>query len=102
MNFRKLFILFSVTKFNEVIIGILITTIFLFLLSGSYLKVYNDDALFYGIIAKHFIGTGNFTFDGIAKTNGFHWMGMFHAIITAIFINAFTSFSSFYKYFEVK
>ena len=101
MNFRKLFILFSVTKFNEVIIGILITTIFLFLLSGSYLKVYNDDALFYGIIAKHFIGTGNFTFDGIAKTNGFHWIGMITSVIISSIINYF-NINNFEDFFKLK
>lgn len=49
-------------------------------------RFYNDDALFYSIIAYNFIDTGLFTFDRESKTNGFHWGGMIPALFVCSFI----------------
>lgn len=34
--------------------------------------LFSDDAYYYAIIARNFVETGRFTFDGLSLTNGFH------------------------------
>jgi len=36
------------------------------------IDLFTDDAYYYTVIARNFVETGRFTFDGLSETNGFH------------------------------
>jgi len=56
---------------------LLIGLSFLLLPSSQRIRAYNDDALFYGIIAANLANGHSWSFDGgLSKTTGFHWAGM--------------------------
>lgn len=86
---------------------IVLTLIFCLFINLFHLKhnspeyFYNDDALFYIIIATNYLENGEFTFDKESKTNGFHWGGMIPTILICIFLNLFLNHqTSFYEYFK--
>src|SRR4051812_20546872 len=45
--------------------------------------LFQDDAFYYIVTAKHFVDKGVFAFDGVNETNGFHPLWM--AIVVALF-----------------
>jgi hypothetical protein len=67
------------------VLGLVVIADFLGVEPAKRIRLYNDDALFYGIIAANTAAGHPFSFDGgISVTTGFHWAGMAQPLLTAL------------------
>lgn len=82
------------------IIAILIAINFILGPRDKRIRFYNDDALFYSIIAFNTIEGEHFSFDkGASRTNGFHWIGFIAAYIPAKIYQVLGFNSNYQNYF---
>jgi hypothetical protein len=63
--------------------GIAVFCSYLIIPTANRIAVYEDDALFYSIVASYAVTGNGFTFDGgNSQTNGFHWGRMVLSLLT--------------------
>jgi hypothetical protein len=66
------------------------------MISGFKHDIFSDDAYYYTVVARNFVQSGHFSFDGLSETNGFHPLLFWVQVVLAAVLGSGVSPFGFY------